>query len=224
MTATQSGTLYGIGVGPGDPDLLTLRAVKVLGGGATVFAASSSKNDYSIAEAIIRPHLPAGTEVTRLPFPMTRDADALEERGRRREVPTIEAMLRARHAQQGVPGRRRAFGDGRAVLRHVPRVACRAAEGVVVAGGVLRDCREDAPVSGEERMSLAEVGLPRDLLGVGDVEPLCGVERAEQDDRGRRVALRVLQADAGASSDAKVRVPAGRDRLRPQEIAWSSPT
>ncbi len=78
MTATSCGTLYGIGVGPGDPELLTFKAAKILGGGATVFAASSSKNDYSIAEAIIRPHLPAGTDVTRLPFPMTRDAAALE--------------------------------------------------------------------------------------------------------------------------------------------------
>lgn len=71
------GTLYGLGVGPGDPELLTIKAARILGEVAAVFAASSSKNDYSIAEAIIGPHLPPGTAVTRLPFPMTRDATTL---------------------------------------------------------------------------------------------------------------------------------------------------
>lgn len=74
---TRYGTLFGIGVGPGDPELLTLKAARILRETAAVFAASSSKNDYSIAEAIVRPHLPEGTAVTRLGFPMTRDKDAL---------------------------------------------------------------------------------------------------------------------------------------------------
>jgi len=72
------GTLYGLGVGPGDPELLTIKAARILGEVAAVFAASSSKNDYSIAEAIIAPHLPAGVAATKLPFPMTRDQDVLD--------------------------------------------------------------------------------------------------------------------------------------------------
>ncbi len=72
------GTLYGLGVGPGDPELLTIKAARILGQVEAVFAASSSTNDYSIAEAIIGPHLPPGTAVTRLPFPMTRDRSALD--------------------------------------------------------------------------------------------------------------------------------------------------
>jgi precorrin-2/cobalt-factor-2 C20-methyltransferase len=71
------GTLYGLGVGPGDPELLTIKAARILGEVTAVFAASSSKNDYSIAEAIISPHLPPDTTVTRLAFPMTRDAAVL---------------------------------------------------------------------------------------------------------------------------------------------------
>jgi len=72
------GTLYGLGVGPGDPELLTLKAARILGEVDTVFAASSSKNDYSIAQAIIAPHLPPQATVVRLPFPMTRDPAALD--------------------------------------------------------------------------------------------------------------------------------------------------
>ncbi len=45
------GKLYGIGVGPGDPELLTLKAVRVIQEADVIFAASSSKNDYSLAEA-----------------------------------------------------------------------------------------------------------------------------------------------------------------------------
>ncbi|MHC1787911.1 precorrin-2 C(20)-methyltransferase [Solidesulfovibrio sp.] len=70
---SRLGTLYGLGVGPGDPELLTIKAARILGQVDAVFAASSSKNDYSIAEAIVAPHLPAGASVLRLPFPMTRD-------------------------------------------------------------------------------------------------------------------------------------------------------
>jgi precorrin-2/cobalt-factor-2 C20-methyltransferase len=73
------GTLYGLGVGPGDPELLTIKAARILGQVDAVFAASSSKNDYSIAEAIVAPHLPAGTQVSRLSFPMTRDEAVLAQ-------------------------------------------------------------------------------------------------------------------------------------------------
>jgi len=73
------GTLYGIGVGPGDPELLTLKAVKVLGEVSHVFAASSSKNDYSLAESIVAAHLPPGVPVDRLSFPMTYNPESLED-------------------------------------------------------------------------------------------------------------------------------------------------
>lgn len=73
-----TGTLYGIGVGPGDPELLTLKAARILQTVAVVFAASSSKNDHSIAQAIVASHLRPGAAITRLPFPMTRDRAALD--------------------------------------------------------------------------------------------------------------------------------------------------
>jgi precorrin-2/cobalt-factor-2 C20-methyltransferase len=70
------GKLYGIGVGPGDPDLLTLKAVKVLQKVSVVFTAASSRNDYSLALEIARPHIPADARVHPLAFPMTRDIAA----------------------------------------------------------------------------------------------------------------------------------------------------
>lgn len=78
MTNISKGTLYGIGVGPGDPDLLTLKAVQVLRRVKHIFASSSSKNGFSVAEGIMRPHLREGVEVRRLRFPMTNDVEVLQ--------------------------------------------------------------------------------------------------------------------------------------------------
>ncbi|MUM76222.1 precorrin-2 C(20)-methyltransferase [Pseudodesulfovibrio sp. F-1] len=75
---TRKGTLYGIGVGPGDPELLTLKAVSALGRVDVVFAASSTKNDYSTAYGIARPHLKEGVRVEHLGFPMTKDEAELD--------------------------------------------------------------------------------------------------------------------------------------------------
>lgn len=75
---TKQGILYGIGVGPGDPELLTLKAVRALGETDVVFAAASTKNDYSTALSIARPHMRNGVRVEQLGFPMTKNKDVLE--------------------------------------------------------------------------------------------------------------------------------------------------
>ena len=72
-TNQTTGTLYGIGVGPGDPELMTLKSVNILKHVDIVFAAASAKNDYSLAVRIARPHIPETTQVKMLPFPMTKD-------------------------------------------------------------------------------------------------------------------------------------------------------
>lgn len=73
MKTHTYGTLYGIGVGPGDPDLIPVKAVKALGGVDIIFAAASTKNPHSQAVEIARPHLPADVELRLLGFPMTKD-------------------------------------------------------------------------------------------------------------------------------------------------------
>jgi precorrin-2/cobalt-factor-2 C20-methyltransferase len=78
MKQQPKGTLYGLGVGPGDPDLMTLKAVKVLKSVRVVFAARSSKNDHSIALDAARPHMPPDVRIKTLAFPMIREQDELE--------------------------------------------------------------------------------------------------------------------------------------------------
>jgi precorrin-2/cobalt-factor-2 C20-methyltransferase len=75
------GTLYGIGVGPGDPDLITLKSTKVLNRVDVVFAAASTKNSHSLAVNIAKPHIPETTSIRMLSFPMTKDEKETRRHG-----------------------------------------------------------------------------------------------------------------------------------------------
>ena len=74
----QKGILYGLGVGPGDPELITLKAARVLNVADVVYAAASTKNTYSLALSIAKPHILDSATVRMLYFPMTRDKNELK--------------------------------------------------------------------------------------------------------------------------------------------------
>jgi len=106
------GTLYGIGVGPGDPDLITVKAVTVLKKVGYIFAASSSKNEYSLALDIVKRHLDS-REVERLPFPMTKATAVLEtawEDNARRVLAVLETGQDAAFVTIGDPLTYSTFG------------------------------------------------------------------------------------------------------------------
>ena len=69
----KQGIFYGLGVGPGDPELITLKAARVLNTADVVFAAASTKNTYSLALSIAKPHIPDTAAVRMLYFPMSTD-------------------------------------------------------------------------------------------------------------------------------------------------------
>ncbi len=52
----MTGTLYGLGIGPGDPDLITLKALKILQS-TDVLAYPTLEDGDSLARAIVDPHL-----------------------------------------------------------------------------------------------------------------------------------------------------------------------
>jgi precorrin-2/cobalt-factor-2 C20-methyltransferase len=132
MTASP-GTLYGIGVGPGDPDLITVKALNVLRNVGHIFAASSTKNEYSLALEIVKRHLNSGT-VERLPFPMTKVASVLEaawEDNARRVLAVLEAGQDAAFVTLGDPLTYSTFGYlMQTVKRLAPRVPIIAIPGV----------------------------------------------------------------------------------------------
>ena len=96
--SSSIGTLYGIGVGPGDPELLTIKAARILGEVDLVFTAASPGNDYSIAQQIAGPHLKSGIEVRRLNFPMVGDEETLTRAWRTNAEEIAEVLKTGRSA------------------------------------------------------------------------------------------------------------------------------
>jgi precorrin-2/cobalt-factor-2 C20-methyltransferase len=69
----KTGKLYGVGVGPGDPELITVKAVRVIKSADIVFTAASTKNNYSLAVDIAAPYISETATIETLKFPMTKD-------------------------------------------------------------------------------------------------------------------------------------------------------
>ncbi len=67
------GTLYGIGVGPGDPGLIPVKSVEILERVDIIFSASSTRNNHSLALDIAAKYIPEGKPCVLLPFPMIMD-------------------------------------------------------------------------------------------------------------------------------------------------------
>ncbi|RKX58922.1 MAG: precorrin-2 C(20)-methyltransferase [Thermodesulfobacteriota bacterium] len=94
----NTGTLFGIGVGPGDPDLITLKAANILKQVDVVFAAASTKNGYSLAEEIASTHLKDGMPLVRLGFPMTRSTEKLQTAWEENACTVVDTLRKGKDA------------------------------------------------------------------------------------------------------------------------------
>jgi len=94
----KKGILYGIGVGPGDPELLTLKAARALNVVDVVFAAASTKNSYSLALSIAKPHIPDLTPVRMLYFPMTENKTEKEKAWKTHAVAIMKELDQGKKA------------------------------------------------------------------------------------------------------------------------------
>ncbi|KAA8961635.1 precorrin-2 C(20)-methyltransferase [Mycobacterium sp.] len=70
---TARGTLFGVGLGPGDPELVTIKAAKVIGA-ADVVAYHSARHGRSIARGIAAPYLRPGQIEEHLIYPVTTES------------------------------------------------------------------------------------------------------------------------------------------------------
>ncbi|HET7480001.1 MAG TPA: precorrin-2 C(20)-methyltransferase [Rubrobacteraceae bacterium] len=73
----MSGRLVGIGVGPGDPELLTIKGLRALREADEVFVPVADTGEVGRAEATVREYLEPG-RVRRLLFALSDDAEARE--------------------------------------------------------------------------------------------------------------------------------------------------
>ena len=74
------GTLYGIGIGPGDPDWITVKGAALLAQCRHVVVPKASDTADSTALAIIKKHLNPDARIHETVFPMVTQKEALEAR------------------------------------------------------------------------------------------------------------------------------------------------
>lgn len=70
---------YGIGTGPGDSGLLTMKAVHTLERLDVLYAPEAKKGGASLALKIVAPHLPERLTVKQRHFPMTYNKEEKEQ-------------------------------------------------------------------------------------------------------------------------------------------------
>ncbi len=72
------GKLYGVGIGPGDPKLLTLKAKEVLNQVGTIFVPKASEDGKSCARSIVEAVTLGDKNFIELTFPMSKNKNKLQ--------------------------------------------------------------------------------------------------------------------------------------------------
>ena len=87
--------LIGIGVGPGDPDLLTVKAVKAIQNADIIMCPASKEDRPSIALSVVSSIIDKSQnqEIIKLIFPMTKDKDILENTWKKNSKIMAEKVL-----------------------------------------------------------------------------------------------------------------------------------
>ena len=88
-------SLIGIGVGPGDPELLTVKAVKAIQNADIIMCPASNQDRPSIALSVVSSLIDKSKnqEIIKLIFPMTKDKDVLEQTWKRNAKIMAETVL-----------------------------------------------------------------------------------------------------------------------------------
>jgi precorrin-2/cobalt-factor-2 C20-methyltransferase len=130
----MTGKLYIIGVGPGDPGLLTARALELLQNSRRVFIPVSGQGRESLALDIIRDHISPEAAVTELVFPMTHDRKIMEEAYNNNYVRISSVVRSGEDAALVTIGDPATYSSAWQVLklvkRHEPEVLCEIVPGI----------------------------------------------------------------------------------------------
>ena len=94
----MSGTFYTVGLGPGDPELLTLKAARVIAS-APVIAFFAKRGRQGHARTIAAEHIGSDTEELRFEYPFTTEV-ALNDPRYRREITSFYEESAARIAER----------------------------------------------------------------------------------------------------------------------------
>ena len=94
----RDSVLYCIGCGPGDPELVTIKAINLIKNADIIFTPTARENKPSVALSIVEKYVSKGTEVRQLIFPMTKDITRLKESWKNNANEIAEAVRVGRKA------------------------------------------------------------------------------------------------------------------------------
>lgn len=89
---THQGKFYGLGVGPGDPQLITLKAVAILKHIDIVAVPKSRMDRDSVAWEIAKVHCPSDIQLMELEMPMTSDETVLQAAWQKAALQILDAL------------------------------------------------------------------------------------------------------------------------------------
>lgn len=210
----KQGTLYGIGVGPGDPDLITVKAARILAGCEHVFVPRPRKSAQGVAMGIARSHMHPRATVHEVIFPMTKDPVALQERWYESAGPIAEVLLSGTDACYVTLGDTMLYSTYiymlRALRRRVPDVNVITLPGVTSFSAVAALTEFSL---GEGTRHLTIVPSAQDLSGVSGALATGGTVVLMKIGRRLRDIIELLE-DAGAIDRSVFVARAGMENQR----------
>jgi precorrin-2/cobalt-factor-2 C20-methyltransferase len=85
--------LFCVGCGPGDPELLTIKALNLIKEADVIFVPTSKSDKPSIALSIVSKYINKSTKIINLVFPMVKDKNSLKEYWKKNTI-EISEMVR----------------------------------------------------------------------------------------------------------------------------------
>jgi len=84
--------LYCVGCGPGDPELLTVKAVNLIKSAEVIFAPTAREGKPSIALSVVERYIDKSAKTTSLVFPMVKDKESLKDYWKRNAGEIADAV------------------------------------------------------------------------------------------------------------------------------------
>lgn len=131
---TIPGTFYGVGIGPGDPEQITLRAASILRSVDVIFTVDSPNGDTSISRSVVESLIPLKGRIVPLFFTMAREPAVRAAQEETNAAAIVSELQKGHHCAFATLGDPMTYSTFSAMLRLVrvalPNIAVEVAPGI----------------------------------------------------------------------------------------------